>query len=77
MVSHSAFLGGVVAPTLIALFLLLAPLLDRSHAPGGRWFTRERGWLNLLFLALLLSQLACIVVGQWLRGSNWKFVLPF
>jgi quinol-cytochrome oxidoreductase complex cytochrome b subunit len=77
MVSHSAFLGGVVAPTLIGLFLLLAPLLDRSRAPGGRWFTRERRWFNLLFLAVILSQIAFIIVGQWLRGSNWKFVLPF
>jgi quinol-cytochrome oxidoreductase complex cytochrome b subunit len=77
MVSHSAFLGGVVAPTLIALFLLLAPLLDRSHAPGGRWFPRERGWLNLLFLAVLLSQIVFIIVGQWFRTSNWQLHIPF
>ena len=77
MVSHSAFLGGVVAPTLIALFLLLAPLLDRSRASGGRWFTRERRWLNLLFLAVLLSQIGCIIVGQWFRTSNWQLHIPF
>jgi quinol-cytochrome oxidoreductase complex cytochrome b subunit len=77
MVSHSAFLGGVVAPTLIALFLLLAPLLDRSRAPGGRWFVRERRWLDLIFLAVLLSQIAFIVVGQWFRTSNWQLYNPF
>jgi quinol-cytochrome oxidoreductase complex cytochrome b subunit len=77
MVSHSALLGGVVVPTLIALFLLLTPLLDRSRAPAGRWFVRERLWLNLIFLALLLSQIGFIVVGQWLRGSNWELRLPF
>ncbi len=77
MVSHSAFLGGVVAPTLIALFLLLAPMLDRSHAPGGHWFGREKRWLNLVFLSILMSQIAFIIVGQWFRASNWQFYIPF
>lgn len=77
MVSHSAFLGGVVAPTLIALFLLLAPLLDRSRALEGRWFTPERRRLDLILLAVLLGQIGCIIVGQWFRASNWQFVLPF
>jgi quinol-cytochrome oxidoreductase complex cytochrome b subunit len=77
MVSHSAFLGGVVAPTLIGLFLLLTPLLDRSRAPGGRWFVRERRWLDLIFLAVLLSQIVFIIVGQWFRTSNWQLFNPF
>jgi quinol-cytochrome oxidoreductase complex cytochrome b subunit len=77
MVSHSAFLGGVVAPTLIALCLLLTPLLDRSRAPGGHWFVQERRWLDLIFLAVLLSQIAFIVVGQWFRTSNWQLFNPF
>jgi len=77
MVSHSALLGGVVAPTLIALFLLLAPQIDRSRALGGRWFGRERRCLNLVFLAILLSQIAFIIVGEWLRTSNWQLRIPF
>jgi quinol-cytochrome oxidoreductase complex cytochrome b subunit len=77
MVSHSAFLGGVVSPTLIALFLLLAPMLDRRRAPGGHWFGREQRWLNLIFLSFLLSQMVFIIVGQWFRGSNWQFYIPF
>jgi hypothetical protein len=77
MVSHSAMLGGVVAPTLIAFFLLLAPHMDRGRLPGGRWFARERRWLNLVFLAILLSQIAFIIVGQWFRGSNWQLQNPF
>ena len=76
MVSYSAFWGGVAAPTLIALFLLLAPHIDRSRV-GGRWFVRERLWLNLVFVIILLSQTAFIVVGQWFRTSNWQFRLPF
>lgn len=77
MVSHSALLGGVVAPTLIALFLLLAPLLDRSRGTGGRWFAPERRRLDLIFLAVLLSQITFIIVGEWFRTSNWQLRIPF
>jgi quinol-cytochrome oxidoreductase complex cytochrome b subunit len=76
MVSHSAFFGGVVAPALIALFLILAPWLDRGTAPGGQWFSRDRRWMNTIFILLLLSQIALIVVGRWLRGPNWALVWP-
>lgn len=77
MVSHSAFLGGVVFPTLIVFFFFLAPLLDRGPFSGGRWFARERRWLNLLFLVVLLGQVGCIIVGQWFRTSNWQLYNPF
>ncbi|MBE0596883.1 MAG: cytochrome b N-terminal domain-containing protein [Desulfuromonadales bacterium] len=77
MVSHSALLGGIVAPLLLAGFLLAAPWLDRSSVPGGQWLARPRRRLDLLFLLLLLSQLALIGVGQWLRGENWAFLWPF
>jgi quinol-cytochrome oxidoreductase complex cytochrome b subunit len=76
MVSHSAFFGGVVAPALIAFFLLFAPWLDRRAGPGGEWFARDRRWLDIIFLLLLLSQIALIVVGRWLRGPNWALVWP-
>lgn len=76
MVSHSAFLGGVAAPALIAFFLLLAPWLG-GRGPAGRWFARERRGLDLLFVLLLLGQIALIVVGQWLRGKNWGLTWPF
>lgn len=76
MVSYSAFWGGVAAPTLIVLFLLLAPHIDRSRA-GGRWFARDRRWLDAVFLVILLSQIIFIMVGQWFRASNWQFHLPF
>jgi quinol-cytochrome oxidoreductase complex cytochrome b subunit len=77
MVSHSAFFGGVVAPTLIALFLLMAPLLDRGRSPGGRWFIPERRWLNLIFIVVLLGQIGSIIVGQWFRTNNWQLHIPF
>lgn len=77
MVSHSALWGGVVVPAVMGLFLLLAPRLDRSPGPGGKWFCGDRRWINTIFVLLLLSQFAFIVVGQWLRGPNWMFQLPF
>ncbi|GAB4258886.1 MAG: hypothetical protein Kow0092_06730 [Deferrisomatales bacterium] len=77
MVSHSATLGGVVAPILLALFLVLAPFLDRSHSPGGVWFERDRRALHWTFLLALLVQAGFIVVGQWMRGENWAFRVPF
>ncbi len=77
MVSHSAFLGGVVAPTLMGLFLFFVPLLDRSASPGGKWFARDRRLLNLILVVILLCQLVFIVVGYWFRGMNWQFQTPF
>lgn len=77
MVSYSAWFGGVVAPTLIGLFLLAVPFLDRSQTPGGIWFCRDRWHFNLLFVLIGLSQIAFIVIGQWLRGANWQFIRPF
>jgi len=76
MVSYSAVVGGVFVPTLIALFLLLTPFFDR-RSTGGRWLSRERRWLDLIFLLLLLGQMVLIVIGQWFRGSNWTWINPF
>jgi quinol-cytochrome oxidoreductase complex cytochrome b subunit len=77
MVSYSARFGGVIAPSLILGFLLLVPFLDRSPSPGGLWFHRDRRPYTLLFLAIALSQIAFIVIGQWWRGANWQLILPF
>ncbi|WP_305045586.1 cytochrome b N-terminal domain-containing protein [Geoalkalibacter sp.] len=77
MVGYSAFIGGVLAPTLLLVFFLAAPLIDRSRSHGGVWFSRDRLWLNLGFLVVLAGQIVFIVIGQWLRGKNWELVWPF
>lgn len=77
MVSYSAFIGGVAAPAALVLFAMLAPLIDRSRSSGGIWFSKDRFFLNALFAAVLLSQIAFIVIGQWLRGKNWELIIPF
>ncbi len=77
MVGYSALFGGVVAPALIGLFMVLAPFADRSRSAAGRWFAPDRRGWNLLFILLLLSQLVFLVLGQWFRGKNWALIWPF
>ena len=77
MVSHSALVGGVILPSLIGLFLFLAPVMDRAKGAGGRWWGRERRVMNVTFALILLSQICLIVLGQWSRGANWAFQYPW
>lgn len=77
MVSHSAVWGGIVVPGLLTLFLVLAPFLDRSTSPGGRWFSRDRMAWNLAFLLAALSQIGFILIGRYFRGENWVLLWPW
>jgi len=77
MLSHSATLGGIVVPALIALFLLFSPMIDRSEGTGGKWFEKDRLTLNLTFALIFLGQLFLIIVGQWFRTKNWGFKFPW
>ncbi|MDH4265857.1 MAG: cytochrome b N-terminal domain-containing protein, partial [Deltaproteobacteria bacterium] len=77
MVSYSAFLGGVAAPLLIFLFLIIAPFLDHSEKAAGRWFAKTRWFFNSTFALIVLSQVAMIIIGQWFRGKNWIFKVPW
>ncbi len=77
MVSHSAFLGGVVVPFFIALFLFFAPVLDWAKQARGKWFGKERVTFNLIFVLILLSQIIMIVTGEWFRTKNWIFKFPW
>lgn len=77
MVSYSATWGGVVVPSLIALFLFLTPFIDRTKGKGGIWWARERWLFNFIFILIMLSQIAMIVIGQWLRTKNWMLIIPW
>ena len=70
LVSHSAFLGGVVAPTLMVLALLAIPYLDRnpSRRPG------DRKLILWLFTIFVVANLALIIVGTFFRGPGWALV---
>jgi quinol-cytochrome oxidoreductase complex cytochrome b subunit len=73
LVSHSAFLGGVVAPALMVLALLAIPYLDRnpSRRPG------DRKLILWLFTIFVVANLALIVIGTFFRGPGWALVPPW
>lgn len=73
LVSHSAFLGGVVAPTLMVFLLLAIPYYDRN--PSRR--PSDRKWAFWLFTIFVVVNLALIVIGTFFRGPGWAFVPPW
>ena len=77
LVSYSAFIGGVLIPTLIVAGLALVPFIDRKKIGIGVWFAKERALANTLFLAFLVVMLVLIIVGMYFRGPNWGFVVPW
>lgn len=77
MVSYSAFVGGVLIPTLIVVVLILVPYIDRKKVGIGIWFAKERALANTLFMTFLVVMLALIILGTFFRGPNWSFVVPW
>jgi quinol-cytochrome oxidoreductase complex cytochrome b subunit len=73
LVSHSAFVGGMVLPGLVVFGLALIPFLDREPEPGGVWFSGRRG--RRVFLASAAVSAALVVALEaftircgWLRS---------
>jgi len=77
LVSYSAFLGGIVAPALIVLSLLLLPYLDRNPKGTGIWFSRDRTLDTLLFTLFVIAMVVLILIGQFVRGPNWALYWPW
>ncbi len=79
LVSYSAFVGGVVIPTIVILGLALIPYLDREPDPPGKWFgwAHEKyvGRASLVYgaVAAILSVAIPVRFG-WLR--NWFPEIP-
>lgn len=73
LVSHSALIGGVVAPTLMVLALLAIPYFDRN--PSRR--PSDRKWAIWLFTIFVVVNLVLIVIGTFFRGPGWAFVPPW
>jgi quinol-cytochrome oxidoreductase complex cytochrome b subunit len=73
LVSHSALLGGVVAPALMLLALLAIPYLDRN--PSRR--PVDRKLILWLFTLFVVANLALIIIGTFFRGPGWAFVPPW
>jgi len=77
LVSYSAFIGGVLVPSLVAAALVLLPFLDRKRAGIGRWFAKERWLANTVFVVVLLAFLILTLIGTYFRGPNWSWVWPW
>jgi quinol-cytochrome oxidoreductase complex cytochrome b subunit len=73
LVSHSALLGGVVAPALMVLALLAIPYLDRNTSRN----LADRKLILWLFTIFVVANLALIVVGTFFRGPGWALVPPW
>jgi quinol-cytochrome oxidoreductase complex cytochrome b subunit len=73
LVSHSALLGGVVAPALMVLALLLIPYLDRN--PSRR--PADRKWILWVFTLFVVANIVLIIVGTFFRGPGWALVPPW
>jgi quinol-cytochrome oxidoreductase complex cytochrome b subunit len=73
LVSHSALLGGVVAPALMVVALIAIPYLDRN--PSRR--LADRKLILWLFTAFVAANLVLIVVGTFFRGPGWALVPPW
>lgn len=73
LVSHSAFVGGVLAPTLMVLALLAIPYFDKN--PNRRPASRK--WAIGVFTAFIFVNFALIIVGTYFRGPGWALTLPW
>ena len=77
LVSYSAFWGGVMVPTLLTLFLLALPYIDRSSEGVGVWFARARMGMIIFWTVILVAIVVFTIIGVFLRGPNWNFYWPW
>ncbi|MCL5743301.1 MAG: cytochrome b N-terminal domain-containing protein, partial [Acidobacteria bacterium] len=73
LVSHSALIGGVIAPALLVLALLAIPYLDSN--PSRRPAARK--WAIWVFTVFVIANIALIVIGTYFRGPGWALVPPW
>ena len=77
LVHYSAFVGGVLIPTLLVVALVALPYVDRHPRGGGRWFAPERRVANTVFTALALTLTVLTIIGTFFRGANWAWTWPW
>ncbi len=73
LVSHSAMLGGVVAPAVMILALLAIPYLDRN--PSRQ--LSHRKWILAIFTIFVVANVVLIIIGTFFRGPGWALVPPW
>ena len=77
LVHYSAFVGGVLVPTLVVVALLALPYVDRGPRGSGRWFAPERRLANTIFTSLVVVATVLTVIGTSFRGPNWAWTWPW
>jgi quinol-cytochrome oxidoreductase complex cytochrome b subunit len=77
LVHYSAFVGGVLVPTLVVVALLALPYLDRSPGGSGRWFAPERRVGNAIFTGIVAVATVLTLIGTLFRGPNWAWTWPW
>ncbi len=77
LVSHSAFWGGVVVPTLIVMALVALPYIDRKRSGIGVWFSGERKVAVTIFTICLVTMIVLTLIGSVFRGPNWAWQVPW
>lgn len=77
LVHYSAFIGGVLVPTIVVLLLLLTPYLDSAPRGVGVWFPPERRGANWIFGVLASVAIVLTLIGTYFRGPNWAWVWPW
>jgi quinol-cytochrome oxidoreductase complex cytochrome b subunit len=77
LVHYSAFVGGVLVPTLVVVALLALPYVDRHPRGVGRWFAPERWLANTVFTALVAVASVLTIIGTFFRGPYWAWTWPW
>ncbi|SCA63035.1 Uncharacterized protein SCG7109_AH_00130 [Chlamydiales bacterium SCGC AG-110-M15] len=77
MVAYSAFWGGVGAPVLIIIGLMVIPYFDRNPQGEGVWYHRSRYLAIFLYTFFMTTQGILAVVGTYFRGANWGWIWPW
>ena len=61
----------------LSLALVALPWLPLQRGDRAAWFPREQRLVSAAVLLASLLVLALTTVGLFLRGSDWRLVLPF
>jgi len=77
LVGYSAFWGGVGVPTLLMIYLLALPYVDRGARGVGVWFSRDRMIAINIWTLILLGIVITTALGVYFRGPNWNFYWPW
>jgi hypothetical protein len=75
LVSHGT--GWIAVAVALAAFLVALPWLPLRRLEGARWFPREHRALAAAVVLAAALVLGLTIVGLFLRGPDWRLVLPF